>query len=242
MRPRTLIAALCMFGFASAALAGFLPMMRDRPKRDNPYDPATKPQSLPAVAPAVPGATATITPTPVCGGSDHVTGGGTFSVGTFESTNDGFGQDTCCTNFVASSPAVSTVHCVGTQALCGSVVFNHGGASHFEQTVLKKTIGPSQNWAGKKITALARFDAGMDAMSAQLYIKTAGFKYSNGAITHPPAAGGWVPVVFDLAQPPNYADPGTNTAQVIEIGFQIYSNASDPDGTYGFCLDDVYVQ
>lgn len=232
------IAFVLLLLASAVASAGILPLLRDRPRRDNAYDPTNKPMSLP-LAPAWT-STPTATATPACGSADHATGGGTISVGTFESTNDGFGQDTCCANFLTFSPALSAVHCNGNQAYCGTANFTHAGQP--KQIVYKKSIGPAQNWSGKALHCWVRFDPGMDLMSAQLYIKSNGFVYSNGPAYHGAAAGGWSLLSFDLTATPNFQGGVTNTATVSEVGMQIYSNASDPDGTYSFCLDDVYVQ
>lgn len=175
-------------------------------------------------------------PTPGCGGADS---GAAFA--TFESGADGFVQDTCCANYVTFNPAVSTTTlCKGSQSLCGSALITHAG--QFKQVVFKDSFGSPQNWVGKTVTAWAYFSAGFDLASAQIYIKSNGYIYSNGPITHPLAGGGWSQVRFDLTQAPNYIAGVTDTAQVQEVGLQLYSNASDPDGNLDFCIDEFAVQ
>jgi hypothetical protein len=229
MRPFVLLLAL-----ASSAAAGFLPLIHDRPKRDNPFDPAVQPLAVPTWV--VPTATITPTPVPGCGGADSAA-----AFATFESGTDGFAQDTCCANFVSFSPAVSSSPvCKGGQAFCGSATVTHAGT--FKQLVFKKSFGTPQNWSGKTLTAWTYASAGFDLASVQIYLKSNGYVYCNGPITHPPSAGGWALAVFDLAQAPNYSAGLTDTAQVQEVGLQLYSNATDPDGTLTFCVDDFDVQ
>lgn len=225
-----IIGALIL-ALAPVAAAAFLPLIHERPKRDNPFDPASRPRELPIAA--LPTHTPTPTPGPTCGGPD-----GPAAFATFEATADGFVADTCCPNFVAHSPALSgTTFCKGAQSLCSSATLNT--ASSFQQVVFKREYGSFQDWSGQVLGVWAYFNPGWQMASAQIYIKTtAGFVYSNGPITHPPASGGWVRVLFDLGQPPNYIAGATNTAQVREVGLQLYVNQGDPDGNLQLCIDE----
>jgi hypothetical protein len=222
---------------ASVAAAGFLPLIHDRPKRDNPFDPAAKPLQLPVAA--FPTFTPTPTPGPACGGPDSA---GAFA--SFESTADGFVADTCCTNFVAHSPALSaTTFCKGTQSLCSSATIDSSG--DFKQLVFKREFGSFQDWSGQELAVWAYFNPDWQQASAQVYIKsTSGFVYSNGPITHPPASGGWTRVLFDLNGAPQYIAGATNTAQVREVGLQVYVNQGEgrPDGALEICLDEFVAQ
>jgi len=139
------------------------------------------------------------------------------------------------------NPALSTAtYCKGGQAFCGSAVMTHGGLP--VQAAYKKNFSTPQNWAGKTVTAWTYFSAGFDLVSAQIYIKSNAGVYSNGPITHPPPAGGWAVVSFDLTQPAVYIAGVTNTASVDEVGLQLYSNATDPDGSLTFCIDEFAAQ
>jgi hypothetical protein len=181
----------------------------------------------------------TPTPVPACGGADS---GSAFA--SFESTADGFVADTCCANFVAHSPALSaTTFCKGAQSLCSSATLDTSGA--FKQLVFKREYGSFQDWSGQELAVWAYFNPDWQQASAQVYIKsTGGFVYSNGPITHPPAAGGWTRVLFDLNGAPNYIDGVTNTAQVREVGLQVYVNQGEgrPDGVLDICIDEFVVQ
>ena len=125
MPTKTLVAVVTVIGLTASVWAGFLPLMRDRPKRDNPFDPASQAQSLPFVAPplptqtATPGVapTATLTPAPFCpGGVDS------SNVASFESSVDSF-STIVAGGYTSGTVASTTPACTGTKALCGSFVF-----------------------------------------------------------------------------------------------------------------------
>jgi hypothetical protein len=213
---------------AAGLYAGWLPLVRDRPQRTNPFDPAGKPQSAPAGVLATP----TATPLPLCGGSDGA------GLATFDSGLDGFAGETSA-GYTVPTLSSTTPACKGPNALCGTFNLVHAGSA--AKVAYRTTYGSGQNWTGKVLTARLHFPSGMGTASAKLYIKSAAFKYSNGVAVNAPAPGGWVSLSFDLAASPAYADPGTDTAQVKEVGMELYSNSGDPDGSFTVCLDSFDV-
>ena len=225
--------SLALLILAATASAGFLPLIHDRPKRDNPNDPAVKPLALPIASfptftptPTIGTPSATPTVVPTCGGPD------TANFGTFETGVESWSGETYA-GYTALAVSAGAPSCYGVQALAGTATLTHsGGTLHL---AFKKLLAPAQNWIGRSLAARVYFPAGHGASTANLYVKVgAGYSGRSGAAVSSPVGGGWTNLVFDLS-----SLPPSEAGVIQEIGLDLFSASSDPDGPVTYRLDSV---
>jgi hypothetical protein len=127
--------------------------------------------------------------------------------------------------------AAGTPACLGSQALCGTATWAHGGN---EVKVAFKKNFAGLNWSGASLSARLYFPSGVGTgTSAKLYVKTGvGYAYYAGTIVNAPAGGGWVLLTQNLASVPSATD-------VREVGVDVYSPNGQPDGAFTLCVDGV---
>lgn len=227
MRRLAFIALLLASAVASA---GILPLLRDRPRRDNVYDPTNKPMSLPLAPVWTP--TPTNTATPACNpGVDAA------NVNTFESGTEGFAYETYAgppPYQVLTLASTNAQACNGSKSLCGTVSWTHSGATT-AKAAFKKNVA-STNWSNKILSAWVYFPPSCGDSRAKLYIKvTAGYVGNFGTEVSAGATGGWKTITYNLAGIANAND-------VREYGLDMYSNSGEPDGPFTFCIDSIDVQ
>src|SRR5689334_8557235 len=135
-KPLFIVLSLCLA--ASTALASFLPLWYDVPKRNNPHDPFTKRPTFTNNPPFIP------TPTPVC------VGGVDSSLFNFEAGLQGWAS-TAAGGYTIINSLTNTavVTCNGSKALCGSVTFTHGGSA--QKAVFSDAY--SADLGGRKLSA-----------------------------------------------------------------------------------------
>lgn len=224
MKLLTLLLAL-----SSAALAGFLPFVHERPKRDNPHDPRVRPLELPAVA--LPTLTFTPTLPPSCGGPELANYAG------FESGVDAFSA-LVAGGFTAPPLAAGTPACQGGQALCGTANWVYGGNP--VKVAFTRTVA-SADWSGRNLAAKAYLPAGLSGTCAKLYLKLgAAYAYAQGACVNALPAGGWIDLSLDVNAAASAVS--ASPADVREVGVEFYSDAAgNSDGSRTVCLDSLFL-